>query len=227
MSRKMDKIELFFNKDHRIFMSLLHFLTWLLSIISLATLIATLIDCIENFYKLYGANITLIIAYISVKQYLNSNTMQILDFYYEKLVPTAHDTINYAKDKLSKKMTSDDLIQYLKNNENINFTNEELKNLEPKLYTDLLELHKTDLEFQTKTTLTLGYFESFSIKLTRGLVNYKLIEKASSKSFCVQVRDLYPLISLTRRENDKLYFTTMVNLFNKWKHVLNTTNQKE
>lgn len=240
----MYKIKLFFNKDHRIFMTLLHILTWLLSIITLITFIAILIDCNhnssltypssvgidtflsahENFHKLYGANITLIIAYIAIKQYLHSNTMQILDFYYEKLVPTAHETINYAQKKLSYKMTSDNLIQYLKNNENINFTNEELKNLEPKLYTDLLELHKTDLKFQKKTTLTLGYFESFAIKLTRGLVNYKLIEEATSKSFCVQVRELYPLFSLTRKENDTLYFKTAVYLFNKWKNVLNTTN---
>ncbi|PKB16132.1 hypothetical protein [Flavobacterium sp. 5] len=236
----MNKIKLFLNKDHRILMTLFRISTWILSIITLIAFIVSLIDCIHNnsltspsiitintfllvhekFYKLYGANITLVIAYIAIKQYLHSNTMQTLDFYYEKLVPTAHETIKYTEKKLSKRMISDDLINHLKKNKNIIFTNEELKKLDSNLYDELCELHTNNLKFQTKAVLTLGYLESFSIKLTRGLVDYKLIEEACAKAFCVQVRELYPLISLTRKESDRLYFKTVVYLFNKWKDIL-------
>lgn len=239
----MNKIKFFLSKDFRIFLPILSILTWLLSVFTLVTFIATIFDCAINnsltypstqgintflsghkkFKELYGATVALFIAYMAVKQYLHSNTLQTLDFFFEKLMPAANDTINSATKKLSLKMSTPSLIKYL-NNKQINFTAEELNDIEPQLRTELLALHINDLEFQTKAVLTLGYFESFSIKLTRGLVNYKLIEDACSKAFCVQVRTLYPFISITRSENDKLYFTTVVHLFNKWKHVLVTAS---
>jgi hypothetical protein len=173
----------------------------------------------KKFYELYGATVALIIAYLAVKQYLHSNTLQTLDFFFEKLVPAANNTINCATKKLSTELQTPELIQFINAN-TIFFTTDELYHIAPELYNKLKELHLNDLDFQTKAVLTLGYFESFSIKLNRGLVNYDLVEKACSKAFCVQVRALYPLISITRSENDKLYFATLVDLFNKWKHVL-------
>jgi hypothetical protein len=233
----MNKIKKFLSRDFRIFLPILSILTWSLSVFTLVTFIATIYDCAINnsltypstqgintflsahkqFKELYGATVALVIAYIAVKQYLHSNTLQTLDFFFEKLVPEANNTINSVKEKLSLQMPTLDL-----NNTQINFTSEELNKIAPELSRELLKLHTNDLDFQTKAVLTLSYFESFSIKLTRGLVNYELIEMACSKAFCVQVRNLYPLISIARKENDKLYFTTVVHLFNKWKHVLAT-----
>ncbi|HLK27927.1 MAG TPA: hypothetical protein VKT28_05055 [Puia sp.] len=235
----MKKIKHFFSKDFRVFLPILGILTWALSILTLLTFIVTMFGCAtkyslafpsseaintflsihKNFYQLYGATLALIIAYLAVKQYLHSNTLQTLDFFYEKLVPAANKTINIANEKLSTKLLTPVLIEYLKNNQ-INFTSEELNSLEPKLRADIMSLHSSDLDFQTNYVLTLGYFESFSIKLTRGLVDYNLIKEACSKAFCVQVRTLYPLISITRSQNDKSYFTTVVHLFNNWKYVL-------
>jgi hypothetical protein len=238
----MKKIAHFFSKDFRIFLDILMILTWLLSIFTLFTFIAVIFDCaIKNsftypsaqgidtflsghkkFYPLYGATVALVIAYIAVKQYLQLNNLQALDFFFEKLVPEANRTINLAKNELSVKMLTTKLEEYVNNNKQINFTREELEKEDPELYNKLLELHLNNLEFQMKAVLTLGYFESFSIKLTKGLVNYTLIETTCQKAFCVQVRNLYPLFSITRRENDKKYFPTVVYLFNKWKHVLTT-----
>lgn len=235
----MNKIKSFLSNDVRIFLPILSILTWTLSIFTLVAFISIILECginnsltypsaqgINNFlsihkkfYELYGATVALVIAYLAVKQYLHSNTLQTLDFFYEKLVPAANDTINCATRKLSLKLSTLNLIEYI-NNKTVNFTTEELNKLEPELLKELRELHLNDLEFQTKAVLTLGYFESFSIKLNKGLVNYNLVEKACSKAFCIQVRNLYPLISITRSENDKLYFSTVVDLFNKWKHVL-------
>lgn len=238
----MNKIKSFLSKDFRVFLSILSILTWLLSVFTLVTFIATIFEGAinnsftypsfqgintflslhKNFYELYGATVALVIAYIAVKQYLHSNTQETLDFFFEKLVPAANDTINCATKKLQLKMLTPNLIEYI-NNKQINFTAEELNEMEPELRKELLALHLNDLEFQTKAVLTLGYFESFSIKLTKGLVNYDLIEKACAKAFCIQVRTLYPLISITRSVSDQLYFATVVDLFNKWKHVLITT----
>lgn len=235
----MNKIKPFLSNDVRIFLPILRVLTWSLSAFTLMTFISTMLECVINnsltypstqginnflsihkkFYQLYGATVALVIAYLAVKQYLHSNTLQTLDFFYEKLVPAANDTINCARRKLSLKLSTPNLIEFINNN-TINFTTDELNELEPELLKELRELHLNDLEFQTKAVLTLGYFQSFSIKFNKGLVDYNLVEKPCSKAFCVQVRTLYPLISITRSESDKLYFSTVVYLFNKWKHVL-------
>ncbi|WP_395048650.1 hypothetical protein [Flavobacterium sp.] len=237
----MNKIKLILSKDFRILFSILGILTWILTIFTIVTFFVVLFDCAihnsfifpssqgiynflsihKKFNELYGATVTLIIAYTAVKQYLNSNTLQTLDFFFEKLVPTANATIYKATNEHKLKLLTPNLEEYLKN-KSINFTVEELNEIEPELKKKLVELHLTNLDFQKDAVLTLGYFESFSIKLTKGLVNNPLIENACSKAFCIQVRNLYPLISLTRSENDLLYFTTVVHLYNKWKHVLAT-----
>ena len=146
-------------------------------------------------------------------------------------MPDASETIKiYNQSLLSEKdtLTQFKTVEYVNNNP-INFTSEELNKIAPELYQILSDLLSKDLKFRIMAVLTLGYFESFSIKVTKGLVNYELIEKTCSKAFCAQVSILHPLISIYRSENDSLYFTTMTHLFNKWKfsNVSEKVNQKD
>ena len=76
---------------------------------------------------------------------------------------------------------------------------------------------KNKIQFQEELDSVIYELESFSANILHGEINREMMLQLIGKPFCLQVKVMYPFISIYRdQDSDKDYFSNVVELFKAW-----------
>ena len=227
-----------YQDDSNVFILIIRIITWGLFLFAIGTFLLVTFDIIKtykpasfpwrssdittfltlhkDFYGLYGGAATLILAFIAIEQYINSNTLRTIDFFYEKVGPSVHSVYNILTENgivlLNEEMANFRFFS----SKPYDFSIESLNQNAPKIAEQLKTLYSNNLKFWSLSVFMQGNLDAFATKILSGLINKRKTKMTCSVAYCQQIEDLYPVISLFRSQDKSNSFNNSIILYNMW-----------